>query len=207
MARNRLPKKERLLSYDLLVGKVVNGTGEQAAIWARVSTQEQATANQTDALRSWAQARGFEIVTTYELEESAFNGKHRAKLNEALDDARLGRYTVLLVWALDRLSREGPEAMLAVMRQFRERGVRVLSLQESWTDGPPEMQELLSAFFGWMAKQESVRRSERTKAGLARRRAQGVVLGRPVGSRDRKKRKRAGYVRRWDGERATHTSA
>jgi len=30
--------------------------------------------------------------------------------------------------------------MLSTMRQFRERGVRVLSLQESWTDGPPEMQ-------------------------------------------------------------------
>jgi putative DNA-invertase from lambdoid prophage Rac len=189
------------------MGKVAGTGKERAAIWARVSTAEQTTLNQTDALRSWAATRGFEVVVEYQLEESAFNGKHRAKLNEALEDARRGRYTILLVWALDRISREGPEAMLAVIRQFRERGVRVLSLQESWTDGPPEMQELLNMFFGWMAKQESVRRSERTKAGLARRRAQGVVLGRPAGSKDRKKRKRAGYVRRWDEERATHASA
>jgi putative DNA-invertase from lambdoid prophage Rac len=187
--------------------KVMKGTGERVAIWCRVSTHEQGTANQLDALRAWAAARGFEVVVEYQLEESAFNGKHRAKLNEALEDARHGRYSILLIWALDRLSREGPEAMLSVMRQFRERGVRVLSVQESWTDGPPEMQELLSAFFGWMAKQESVRRSERTKLGLARVRKQGVTLGRPAGSKDRKKRKRAGYVRRWDEERATHTSA
>jgi len=36
---------------------------------------------------------------------------------------------------------------------------------------------------------ESQRRSERTKAGMARARAQGKKLGRPKGSRDRRKRR------------------
>jgi len=79
------------------------------------------------------------------LAESAFRGKHQPKLAEALEDARRRRYAVLLVWALDRVSREGIEAMLLTARQFRDRGVRVLSLQEPWTDGPQEMQELLGA--------------------------------------------------------------
>jgi DNA invertase Pin-like site-specific DNA recombinase len=37
---------------------------------------------------------------------------------------------------------------------------------------------------------ESQRRSERTKAGLARVKAKGRKLGRPRGSKDKKKRRR-----------------
>lgn len=173
----------------------------RAAIWARVSTRDQDNQNQLTALREWAARRGFEVEVEYVSEESAWNGKHQAQVNQALQGARLGRYQVLLVWALDRLSREGVEAMLRTMRQFRERGVRVLSLQESWTDGPPEMHDLLTAFFAWIAQQESKRRSERVKAGLDKRRRAGKPVGRLVGATDKKKRKRSGYVARWEHER------
>jgi putative DNA-invertase from lambdoid prophage Rac len=172
-----------------------------AAIWARVSTREQENENQLAALREWASRRDFEIECEYVSEESAWNGKHRAQLTGALQDARLGRYEVLLVWALDRLSREGVEATLATLRQFRERGVRVLSLQEPWTDGPAEMQELLTSVLAWVASQESRRRSERVKAGLERRRRQGKPVGRQPGAQDKKPRKRSGYVKRWERER------
>src|SRR5216683_6575976 len=158
----------------------------RAAIWARVSTREQETENQLAKLREWAQQRGWPVEVEYVLQESAFNGKHRAQLAQALQDARVGRYQVLLVWALDRLSREGIEAMLSTMRQFRERGVRVLSLQESWTDGPPEMQELLTSFFAWIAQQESMRRGERIRAGLERRRRDGKPVGRQFGAVDKR---------------------
>ncbi len=174
----------------------------RAAVWARVSTAEQETDNQLDALRQFAQNRGFEIAKEYVLEESAWNGKHRLQLNAALRDARAGGFTVLLVWALDRLSREGIEPTLATVRQFREAGCRVLSMQEAWTDGPPEMQDLLTSFFAWMAQQESNRRSERVKAGLARRRSEGKPVGRQQGAKDRRQRKRSGYFARWERSRA-----
>ncbi len=175
----------------------------RAAVWARVSTAEQETDNQLAALRQFAQNRGFEIVKEYVLEESAWNGKHRLQLSEAMRDARAGSFTVLLVWALDRLSREGIEPTLAMVRQFRERGVRVLSLQEPWTDGSPEMQDLLTSFFAWMAQQESNRRSQRVKAGLARRRAEGKPVGRQQGAKDKRRRKRSGYYLRWERARKT----
>jgi putative DNA-invertase from lambdoid prophage Rac len=180
-----------------------NGAPVRAAIWARVSTQQQETENQLLALRLWAARRGFEIGPEYVLEESAYNGRHRSQLNAALQDAHDGQFQVVLVWALDRLSREGIEAMLSILRQFREHGVRVLSLQESWTDGPPEMQDLLTSFFAWIAQQESKRRGERIRAGLARRKREGKPVGRLVGAVDRKKRKRSGYVARWENERAS----
>jgi len=66
----------------------------------------------------------------------------------------------------------------------------VLSYQESWTEAPGELAELLYALTGWVAKMESEHRSERTLAGLERVRREGKKLGRPVYARDKKKRKR-----------------
>ena len=69
-------------------------------------------------------------------------------------------------------------------------GVRVLSHREPWSEAPGELAETLCAIAGWVARTESQRRSERTKAGLARVVAQGKRLGRPPGARDRRKRKK-----------------
>jgi putative DNA-invertase from lambdoid prophage Rac len=179
----------------------------RCAIWARVSTDEQETANQLAELRTWASNRGMEVAVEYVLDgTSAWNGMHREHLRQALDDARRGRYDVLLVWALDRLSREGIEATLSVMRQFSERGVAVWSLRESWTEtSDPHVRELITAIMAWVARMESQRRSERTKAGLARRKAEGLPVGRQPGAKDSRPRKRSGYVARWERERETST--
>lgn len=49
---------------------------------------------------------------------------------------------------------------------------------------------------------ESERRSERTRAGLTRAVKEGKKLGRPQGSKDKKKRKRTGYLLRYANKRA-----
>ena len=167
-----------------------------AAIWTRVSTDEQETANQLDALRQWARNRGLEVVREFEVHESAFTGKHRGELKEVLQAAHVGEFNVLLVWALDRLSREGSEQTLALVRQFDERGCEVWSMQEPWMNGDRHTRELLMAIAGWVAGMESKRRGERIKAGLERRRKQGLPVGRRSGAKDRKRRKTSGYFAR-----------
>lgn len=169
----------------------------RAAIWARVSTTEQDTANQVAQLKEWAQRRGLDVVQVYQVEESAFQGKHLKALSEVYDDARLGRFHVLLVWALDRLSREGPLATLEIVHRLGRYGCQVLSLQEPWTEAAGELRDLLLAIAGWVARMESQRRSERTKAGLERAREQGKKLGRPAGAKDRRTRSRRGYLLRY----------
>ena len=88
-------------------------------------------------------------------------------------------------------------ATLEVIERLGRYRVKVLSLQESWTEVEGPMQELLLSIVAWVAKMESNRRSERTKAGLARAVAEGKRLGRPAGSKDKKKRSRRGYFARW----------
>jgi DNA invertase Pin-like site-specific DNA recombinase len=182
----------------------------QCAIWARVSTAEQHCANQLAELRAWAEARSLAVAEEFVTEDSAWDGHNGAKGKQfdaaraaLLAGARHGRYTVVLTWAVDRLSRKGIEDTLAIMRRLSEAGATVWSRQESWTEDlrNPHMRELFLAIAAWMAKMESDRRSERIKAGLARRKAEGKPVGRQAGSGDKKPRKRSGYVARWERER------
>ena len=160
----------------------------KVCIYSRVSTGEQDTMNQSAVLTDWAEKRGFDVIRVYEEAESAWKVGHQRELSNLLADAKKRKFQVVLVWALDRLSREGALAILSLVQRLSTCGVRVLSYQESWTEVPGELAELLYALTGWVARMESQRRSERTKAGLAKVKAQGKRLGRPPGSKDRRKR-------------------
>lgn len=163
---------------------------DKVAIYCRVSTGEQETENQNHVLTQWAERRDFEVVSFYREEQSAWKSGHQRELSKLLQDAQKRKFNVVLVWALDRLSREGPLAILTLVNRLGRYGVKVLSYQESWTEAPGELGEVLFSLTGWVAKMESQRRSERTKAGLARATAQGKTLGRPPGSKDKRRRKK-----------------
>lgn len=177
-----------------------------AALWLRVSTGSQDSDNQLPDLEHFAAIHGYNVTRRYIVSDSAWkNGggaEYKATLKQALDDAHAGAYTVLIVWALDRIVRLGAEDALKIMRQFRQRGCMVVSVRESWLNGAPEVQDVLVAFAGWMAERESARRSERVRIGLDKRKAQGLPVGRQPGAVDKTPRKRAGYVARWDRHRA-----
>jgi DNA invertase Pin-like site-specific DNA recombinase len=177
----------------------------KCAIWARVSTTDQHTDNQLDQLREWAGRRGLDVAAEFVTEDSAWangNGKgaefDRRRI-ELINGARLGQYSVVLIWAIDRLSRKGIEDTLATMRQLYSHGCDLWSHQESWlVTSEPRMRELLVSFMAWMAEQESARRSERIKAGIARRRREGKpVGGRVKGAKDKRQRDTSGYRAAW----------
>jgi putative DNA-invertase from lambdoid prophage Rac len=170
----------------------------KAGLWLRVSDPNtQHTDNQLPDLQSLALRRGLEVVKVYALQESAWRGAHQKLLTEVYNDARLGKFDFLIVWGLDRLSREGPLATLEIVHRLGKLGVTIISVQEPWVEVSGELRDLLLALVGWVARWESQRRSERTKAGLARAVSQGKQLGRPKGSQDKKKRSRRGYFARW----------
>jgi len=169
----------------------------KAAIWLRVSSQDQTVENQRLALMELAERKGLEVVATFEAVASGWRGKQHRQLSELYRDARQGKFEILLVWALDRLSRQGVSATLEIVDQLERNGVRVVSLQESWTEVSGPLRELLLSIIAWVARMESERRSERTKAGLARAVSEGKKLGRPSGSKDSKKRRRSGYFARY----------
>jgi len=171
------------------IASTSRGEGMKAALYCRVSTTEQTPDNQVQALMKWAESRGYQVIATYHENESAWHSGHQHELARLRQDASRGRFNIVLVWALDRLSREGPLKVLSLVQWFGQHGVRLMSYQEpwTWTDGP--MSELLYSITAWVAKYESERRSERTKAGIARKRAQAGGKLRTRGP-DKRKRKR-----------------
>ncbi len=161
----------------------------------RVSTEHQDTENQERAIAQFCEHHGYAASRYYDVSASAWNGgadggEYKAAIQKCLDDAYRGEFKVLICWALDRLTRGGAEQTLKLIRQFRERGVLIVSIQEPWLGVSPETQDVLVAFIGWVAQQESARRSERMRAGLARRKAAGLPVGRMPGARDRTQRTR-----------------
>ncbi len=181
----------------------------RVALYLRVSTTEQNVDSQRPSLESYAQSRGWEVAATYSENESAWKSGHQKELAKLLGDCRSGKrkIDIVLVWSLDRLSREGAAAILNLVDTLKTYGVKVISLQESWTEAPGAIGEILYAIAGWVAKMESERRSERTKAGLQRAVKEGKRLGRPPGAKDSGKRRRAGYLNRWINKGAPKAEA
>ncbi len=168
----------------------------KAAIYARVSTKEQKLDNQLPVLESFCKTRGYEISAIYSEQESAWHEGHQKELSRLIKDAEAKNFEIVLVWALDRLTREGATAILTLINRFKKLGIKVLSYQEPWTEAPGEVGDLLYALVGWVANMESKRRSERVKAALKRKKENGGRLGRKPGSKDKHKRKKDGYILR-----------
>lgn len=151
----------------------------RAALYLRVSTDGQTVENQRAELAQLAKARGWSPAW---YEETASGAKARPVLDQAVRDAKAGKVEVFAFWALDRLSREGAGPVIQLVNELARVGVKLVSVRESWLDTSGPFGDVLVAFAATMAKLERERLIERTKAGLARARAQGKQLGRPRAS-------------------------
>jgi DNA invertase Pin-like site-specific DNA recombinase len=95
------------------------------------------------------------------------------------EDAAERRFDLVLFWSLDRLSREGVLETLQHLNRLTSYGVAYKSFTEQYSDSCGVFKDAVIAIMATVAKQERVKRSERTKAGLARVRTEGRTLGRP----------------------------
>ena len=85
-----------------------------AAVWLAVSTGHQQADNQVLDVERFVTHHGYEVMCRYEVIESRRNGgkdggEYRRTLKQALDDAHQGKFAVIVVWALDRITCEGPQ--------------------------------------------------------------------------------------------------
>ena len=150
------------------------------ATYARVSTRDgrQDTENQLRQLRQFAATQSWTIVHEYQDQAS---GKHgdRDQFKKMFAAASRREFDCLLFWSLDRLSREGTVETLNHLQRLTGYGVNYRSFTEQFLDSTGIFKEAVIGILAAVAKQERVRLSERTIAGLQRARAQGRVGGRP----------------------------
>ncbi len=149
------------------------------ALYLRVSTDKQETENQAIQLRDFAEKQGWQIVREYTDYETGSKGD-RAQFQRMFDDASRRKFDLVLFWSLDRLSREGAYETLTYLNRLTSYGVGWRSYTEQYLDSTGIFKDAVISILAVIAKQERIRRSERTKAGLARIKAAGKRLGRPV---------------------------
>ena len=104
--------------------------------------------------------------------------KDRPALSRMFESASKRQFDVLLIWSLDRLSREGVLPTLQYLNRLSSYGIEWRSLTEQYIDSCGIFADAVISIMAVIARQENVRRSERTKADLARAREKGKKLGR-----------------------------
>jgi DNA invertase Pin-like site-specific DNA recombinase len=159
----------------------------RVAIYARVSTDDrgQDSENQLAQLRTWCTAADHTIVAEFVDHASGAKGADkRLQFAAMLDAAHRRQFDLLLVWALDRLSREGMVPTILHLQRLAAAGVAFHSYTEPLLSTDSEVvRDIVLAVMASLAKMERQKISERTKAGLERARAKGKRLGRAPFSR------------------------
>jgi DNA invertase Pin-like site-specific DNA recombinase len=150
----------------------------RAALYIRVSKSNQEAENQLIALRQFAGSSGAPVVKEYIDEETGISATRPGFL-EMLEDARLGKFDLLIFWALDRLTREGALETLQYLERLTGYGCKWRSYQELYIDSLGPFADAVISIIATIASMERQRISERTKAGLVRAKANGSILGRP----------------------------
>jgi DNA invertase Pin-like site-specific DNA recombinase len=158
----------------------------KVCLYARVSLEEgnkedrryQEPENQLEPLREWAKRQGWEIIKEY-VDRGSGADSNRPNFKQMLTDAMLMRFNSILVWKLDRFSREPMFVAVGRIDKLRQRGVGIKSLTESWLDTGKEnpMADLTLSIMSWAGSEERRKISERTKAGIQRRRNIGQWKG------------------------------
>lgn len=152
----------------------------KAALYARVSTTDkgQDTENQLAQLRDYCARRGWQIVEEY-IDHATGKTAARDAFKRLFLAAAQRAFDVVLVWALDRFTREGVLETFEHVRRLNQYGAQFESFTEPHFRTTGAAGELMLAVAAWIAKQERIRISDRTRAGLQRARLEGKILGRP----------------------------
>jgi DNA invertase Pin-like site-specific DNA recombinase len=144
-------------------------THEPCAIgYARVSTDEQKTRQQVDALEAAGCAQLYV--------DNGVSGatRSRPELDRCLDALRAG--DTLVVWKLDRLGRSLSH-LLGILEMLKARGIAFRSLTEGIDTSTPAG-TMLYAILGVVAQFERDITTERINSSLAAKKVRGEPLGR-----------------------------
>jgi DNA invertase Pin-like site-specific DNA recombinase len=143
-------------------------TRKRAALYLRVSTDGQTTANQRQVLLAVAERRGWELVKEYE-DAGVSGAGGRAKrpgFDAMLKDASRRRFDVLMCWSIDRLGRS-TAAVASALDDLQAAGVTIYADKEAVDASTPHglaMVQMAAVF----AQLERSMIRERVLAGIAR---------------------------------------
>jgi DNA invertase Pin-like site-specific DNA recombinase len=149
---------------------------KRAAVYVRVSTNEQETDMQEAELKEYCNSRGWSGSVYRDKTSGAKND--RPALNALLSDLRKRKADVLVVWAFDRLARSLRQ-LLSIAEECQSLGVDLVSLKQN-VDTTLPAGRLTFQVLGAVAEFERAMLVERVRAGMAQAKRAGKRVGRPA---------------------------
>ncbi len=148
--------------------------------YIRVSSDKQTIENQRFEINKFCQKQ--EIVVNKWIEETISGTKN-------VEDRKLGKLLKKMkkddILVCSELSRLGRNLLMimGVLNECMKREVQLWTIKDNYRLGNDINSKVLAFAFGLSAEIERDLISQRTKEALARKRAEGVILGRPKGSK------------------------
>jgi DNA invertase Pin-like site-specific DNA recombinase len=155
---------------------------KRAALYLRVSTDQQTTENQRRRLMQLAELRDWTVVKEYE--DAGISGAKgrdkRPAFDAMMQDAKRRRFDLVMVWSVDRLGR-ATATVATAMTELDELGVGFYADKEGMDSTTAHGRAMLqmAAVFGEL---ERAMIRQRVQAGMDRVKATGKTKsGKPIG--------------------------
>lgn len=151
--------------------------------YIRVSTDKQTVENQRYEINQFCDRQ--EMVIEKWIEEAISGAKNveDRKLGKLLK--RMKKGDILICSELSRLGRN-LLMIMGILNECMNKDIQVWTIKDNYRLGSDINSKVLAFAFGLSAEIERNLISRRTKEALARKRAEGVVLGRPKGKKSSK---------------------
>ena len=151
--------------------------------YIRVSTDKQTVENQRYEINRFCEIK--ELIVDKWIEESISGTKDVEKrlLGDLLN--KLKKDDILICSELSRLGRN-LLMIMSILNQCMKNDVQVWTIKDNYRLGNDINSKVLAFAFGLSAEIERNLISQRTKEALARKKAEGVILGRPKGRKSTK---------------------
>lgn len=152
----------------------------RVGIYSRVSTTDQKTENQTCLLREIVEHKEWELIDCYvDHGVSGAKGReNRPEFDRLCKDMVRRRFDAIMVWDVSRLSRS-LHHLIEFLNDLQSVGCDLYIHQQGLDTSTPAGR-MMFQMVGVFSEFERAMISERIKAGLARVKANGKKLGRPI---------------------------
>lgn len=148
--------------------------------YIRVSSDKQTVENQRFELIQFAQKNSLHIDGWIEETISGTMQYDKRELGKLLDKVKKG--DMILCSEISRLGRS-LFMIMEILNQCMQRECSVWTIKDGYRLGDDIQSKVLAFAFGLSAEIERNLISQRTKEALARKKAEGVILGRPKGKK------------------------